>query len=70
VAVDKELARGGAHRHSCARDLAMVARGARGGDGDPYPGWHEAAEGLGRSGVGEGTWRQSVLNKKVLGARR
>jgi hypothetical protein len=56
VAVDKELARGGAHRRSCAQDLAMVARGARGGDGDPYPGWHEAAE----RAQQEGAWGAEV----------
>jgi hypothetical protein len=43
-----------ARRRSRARDLAMVPWGAREGDGDPYPDWHEAAEGLRRPGVGEG----------------
>jgi hypothetical protein len=41
-----------AHRRSHARDLAAMAREARGGDGDLYPGWHEMAEGLGRPGDG------------------
>jgi hypothetical protein len=43
-----------AHRRSRAWDLTMAARGATDGDGDPYPGWHEAVEGLGRPGIGEG----------------
>jgi hypothetical protein len=37
AAADKELAGGGACRCSCVRVLIMAARGARGGDGDPYP---------------------------------
>jgi hypothetical protein len=48
----------------------VVARGAREGDGDPYPGWHEAAEGLGWPGVSEGTGRQSELDEKVLDTQR
>jgi hypothetical protein len=47
----------------------VVARGAREGDEDPYPDWHEAAEGLERSGIGKGRWRQSELDEKVLEAR-
>jgi hypothetical protein len=61
-----ELAVGGARRRSHARDLAMAAWGARGADGDPYPGWHEMVEGLGRPGVDEGRRRWSKLNE-VLG---
>jgi hypothetical protein len=53
-----------------ARDLAMVAQGAREGDGDPYPSWHEAAEGLERPGVSEGRRRRSELDEKVLEAWR
>jgi hypothetical protein len=49
----KGLTRGGAHRCSRARDLTVAARGARGEDGEPYPSWHEAAEGNGRPGDGE-----------------
>jgi hypothetical protein len=48
----------------------VVARGAREGDGDPYPGWHEATEGLERPGVSEGRWQWSELNVKVLEAWR
>jgi hypothetical protein len=64
-----ELAGRGARRRSRARDLAVVVRGARGADGDPYPGWHEVVEGLGRPGVDEGRRWQSKLNEEVLGAR-
>jgi hypothetical protein len=59
-----------AHRRSRVRDLVMGARGAREGDGDPYPGWHEAAEGLTRRGLGEGRRRRSELDEKVLEAWR
>jgi hypothetical protein len=59
-----------AHRRSRARDLAVAVWGARGEDGDPYPGWREWVEGLGRPGVGEGTRRQSKLNDKRLGGVR
>jgi hypothetical protein len=55
-----------AHRCSRARDLAVVARGAREGDGNPYPGWHEATEGLDWSGVGEERRWWSKLDEKVL----
>jgi hypothetical protein len=48
----------------------VVARGAREGDGDPYPSWHEVAEGLGRLGVSEGRQRRSELDEKVLEAQR
>jgi hypothetical protein len=44
----------------------MVAWGAREGDGDPYPGWHEVAEGLRWRGVDEGRQRQSELDEKVF----
>jgi hypothetical protein len=50
----KGLAGGGARRRSRSWDLAIAARGAKGEDGEPYHGWHEAAEGYGRSGDGEG----------------
>jgi hypothetical protein len=43
----KGLTGGGALRHSCVRDLAVAARGARGEDGEPYPSWHKVAEGHG-----------------------
>jgi hypothetical protein len=58
-----------AHWRSGARDLAVVVWGARGEDGDPYPGWCEWAEGLGRLGVGEGRRRRSKLDDKRHGAR-
>jgi hypothetical protein len=48
----------------------MAARGAREGDGDPYPSWHEAAEGLGRSSIGEGRRWWSELDEKVFKAWR
>jgi hypothetical protein len=64
-----ELAGGGTHRRSRARDLTVAVWGARGGDGDPYPGWHELVEGLGRLGIVEGRRRQSKLNEEVLRAR-
>jgi hypothetical protein len=46
------------------------ARGAREGDGDPYHGRHEAAEGLGRRGLDEGRRWRSELDEKVLKAQR
>jgi hypothetical protein len=64
-----ELAGVRVRRRSRARDLAVAAWGARGEDGDPYPGWRECMEGLGRSGVGEGRRRRSKLDDKRLGAR-
>jgi hypothetical protein len=48
----------------------VATRGAREGDGDPYPGWHEAVEGLGWSGIGEGRRQRSELDEKVLDVRR
>jgi hypothetical protein len=51
-----ELAGVRARRRSRARDLAMAAWGARGEDEDPYLGWREWVEGLGRPGIGEGRW--------------
>jgi hypothetical protein len=36
------------HRRSRAQDLVVAAWGARGEDGDPYPGWREWVEGLGQ----------------------
>jgi hypothetical protein len=62
-----ELTGGGARRRSRARDLAVVAWGARGADGDPYPGWHKLVEGLGRPGVVEGRRRWSKLNERCSG---
>jgi hypothetical protein len=47
-----------------------VTRGAREGDRDPYLGWHEAVEGLGRPGIGEGRRWPSELYEKVLAAWR
>jgi hypothetical protein len=58
-----------ARRRSRAQDLTVAVWGARRADGDPYPGWHELVEGLGRPGVGEGRQRQSKLDEEVLGAR-
>jgi hypothetical protein len=46
----------------------VTARGAREGDGDPYPGWHEATEGLRRSSVGEGRQRWNELDGGARGA--
>jgi hypothetical protein len=43
-----ELAGGGVRRCSCARDLTVAAWGARGADGDPYPGstsWWRGSDG-------------------------
>jgi hypothetical protein len=65
-----KLAGARAHRRSRVRDLAVVARGAREGDEDPYSSWHEAAEGLGWRGLGEGRRRWNELDEKVLEARR
>jgi hypothetical protein len=48
----------------------MAVRGTREGDRDPYPGWHEAAEGLEWSGISERRRQWSELNEKVLGAWR
>jgi hypothetical protein len=59
-----------AHRHSRARDLAAMAREARGGDGDLYPDWHEMAEGLGWPGDGGPRWRPEFLDKRALEVRR
>jgi hypothetical protein len=58
-----------ARQRSHVRDLTVTAWGARGAVGDPYPGWHELVEGLGRPGIGEGRRRRSKLNEEVLGAR-
>jgi hypothetical protein len=66
----KALTGGGASRRSRARDLAVAARGARGEDGEPYPGWHEVAEGHGRPGNGEGRRRLGELGGGALGVRR
>jgi hypothetical protein len=44
--------------------------GASGEDGEPYPGWHEAAEGHGRPGDGEGRRRLGELGGGVFRARR
>jgi hypothetical protein len=50
-------------------DLTVAAWGARGEDGDPYPGWREWVEGLRRPGVGEGRRRRSKLDNKRLGVQ-
>jgi hypothetical protein len=55
---------------SCVWDLTVTVRGAREGDGDRYPGWHEAAEGLRWPGVSEGRQWQSELDERVLDVRR
>jgi hypothetical protein len=52
----------GAHQsaarwRSRAWAVAVMAREARGGDGDLYPSWHEMAEGLRRPGDGGPRWR-------------
>jgi hypothetical protein len=52
------------------RDLAVTVRGAIKGNGDPYPGWHEAAEGLRRPGIGKRRRRWSELDERVLEVRR
>jgi hypothetical protein len=70
AAAAKELARGGAHWRSRAQYLAVAAWGARGGDGDPYPGWHEAVEGHRRPGNGEGRWWLGELGGGAFGVRR
>jgi hypothetical protein len=70
AAAAKWLTGGGALQHSCARNLAIVARGVRGEDGEPYPGWHEAAEGHGRPGNSEGRWWLGELGGGAFGARR
>jgi hypothetical protein len=57
-----------ARRCTRVQDLTVVAWGAREGYGDPYPGWHEAAEGLGWWGINKGRRRQSELDEKVLEA--
>jgi hypothetical protein len=64
-----ELAGVRARRRSRAGDLAVVAWGARGEDGDPYPGWCEWVEGLERPGIGEGRWWRSKLDDKRLGVQ-
>jgi hypothetical protein len=64
-----ELVGGHARRRFHAQDLAVVAWGTRGEDGDPYPGWRDWVKGLERPGVGEGTRRWSKLDDKRLGAR-
>jgi hypothetical protein len=67
--VRPELTRGGVCQRSNARDLAVAAWGARGADGDPYPGWYELVEGLRWPRVVEGRQRRSNLKEEVLGAR-
>jgi hypothetical protein len=64
AAAAKGLTGGGARWRSRARDLAVAERGARGEDGEPYPGWH------GRLGDGEGRRALGELGGGVLGARR
>jgi hypothetical protein len=70
VAAAKGLAGGGARRRSRAWDLAMAARGARGEDGEPYPGWHKAAEGHGWTGDSEGRRRLGELGGGAFRVRR
>jgi hypothetical protein len=70
VVVAKGLAGEGACRRYRAQDLTMAVWGARGEDGEPYPGWHEAAEGHGRSGDGEGRRRLGELGGGAFGVRR
>jgi hypothetical protein len=65
-----ELAGVRARRRSRAQDLTVAAWGARGEDGDPYLGWREWVEGLGRPGVGEGRRRRSKLDDKRPGVWR
>jgi hypothetical protein len=48
----------------------VAARGAREEDGEPYPGWHEAAEGHGWPGNGEGRRQLGELSGGTFGARR
>jgi hypothetical protein len=48
----------------------VTTRGAREGDGDPYPGWHVTAEVLEWSGICEGRQRWSELGERVLKVRR
>jgi hypothetical protein len=69
-AAAKGLTGGGARRCSHARDLAVAARRARGEDGEPYSGWHEAAEGHRRPGNGEVRRRLGELGGGTFGARR
>jgi hypothetical protein len=47
----------------------MTTREVREGDGDPYPSWHEAVEGLGRPGIDEGRRQWSELDERVLEVR-
>jgi hypothetical protein len=68
--VAKGLAGEGARRRYRAQDLTMAVWGARGEDGEPYPGWHEAAEGHGRPGDDEGRRRLGELGGGVFRARR
>jgi hypothetical protein len=70
VATAKGLTGGGARRRSRAWDLAVAVWGARGEDGEPYPGWHEAAEGRGWPGDGKGRQRLGEFGGGALGVRR
>jgi hypothetical protein len=65
-----ELARRGARWRSHAQDLAMAARGARGGDMDLYLGWHKMTEGFGWLGDGGPRWRPEFLDERALEVRR
>jgi hypothetical protein len=47
-----------------------MAREARGGDGDLYPGWHETAEGLERPGDGGPGWRPEFHDEGALEVQR
>jgi hypothetical protein len=64
-----ELAGRGVRWRSRARDLAVVAQGARGVDGDPYLGWHEMTEGFRWLGDGGPRWRPEFLDGRALEVR-
>jgi hypothetical protein len=70
AAAAKGLAGRGVRRRSHAWDLTVAAQGARGEDGEPYPVWHEAAEGHGQPDDGEGRRRLGELGGGAFGARR
>jgi hypothetical protein len=70
AAATKGLTGGGAQWRSHARDHAVAAQGARGEDGEPYPGWHEAVEGHERPSDSEGRWWLGELGGRAFGARR
>jgi hypothetical protein len=59
-----------AHRRSRAWDLTVMAREARGGDGDLYFGWQETMEGLRWSGDGGPRWWPEFLDERALEVQR